>query len=170
MLRAAGAVCLILSGTLAGVDMVKRRRTHCRLLEELILSLGLMRGEIAGNLTPLPEVLELLGHRGPVRMQPFYNAVYTGLSALDEHSLPEIWRDACEKALPELTALETEWFCGLSGSLGVYDAAQQARALDACMKNFQCELERCREELRQKGSVYMGLGVSAGVLAAVLLL
>ena len=170
-LRLLGALLIVLACTGYGLARIAQLRAAnaaragvCKVLEQL-------RAEISERRTPMREIALLLRKDAPPPCRAWFAALAEALEQPDGRRFSTLWRQTLQtRAGLPLSAEELETLCLLGLSLGRYDAPEQCAAIDRCLR----ELERFRihaeEQARIRGRLYPGLGLSAGLFLAVLLI
>lgn len=159
-----GALLLTAAGALLGFERSARVKRRVSLLTALCAALGVMAEEISMLRTPLPELFARLAGRGPEETRSFFTSLCTDGGEM----LSGRW-SACVNALP-LGAEEREALHALGMSLGRYDARSQCAQIEYVLSQLRREAERARCERDGKAGTYLGLGLSLGAMAAVILL
>ncbi len=162
--RLSGALLLVIAGAALGLERSARVKRRVRLLSALGAALGVMAEEISMLRTPLPELFAHLSGRAAPELRGFFAA----LSEPDERPLSEKWGE-CADALP-LAPEERETLRSLSLSLGRYDAGAQCAQLELARAQLARLEQEARCERDGRAKTYLGLGLSLGAMAAVILL
>lgn len=162
--KIAGALLLSLAGAALGLERSARVKRRVRLLSHLGAALGVMAEEISMLRTPLPELFARLAGRAGPELGGFFAA----LSEPDARPVSERWGE-CVDALPLLPE-ERETLRSLSLSLGRYDAQSQCAQLELVRSQLARLAQEARLERDGKARTYLGLGLSLGAMAAVILL
>lgn len=168
MMKMLGAGLIVLSCALAGAYRAAELRERAALLAALTSALELMRGEICARLAPLPQTAERLAESGPEETREFFAALATGMERLGERDFSRIWRDSAE-GLRGLRADEYAALRDLGGTLGRYGANEQESAICRCMETIGAAARDAKEEAASGGRLYAGLGITAGLLLAAVL-
>lgn len=156
-----GAACVILAGGGAGLAAAARLRQAVRLCVSARRMTEWMRMQVTVALRPLPTVLSEAG-----RLFPEVLSSLSDPGELSVRPFRELWEGSVRSsALPEV--LE-EPLLGLGRSLS--EGTEPDRAFAVCLK----ELEEAHASLRERSDgcrrLYVGLGFSAGCMAAILLI
>lgn len=162
--RISGALLLVIAGAALGLERSARVKRRVRLLAALGAALGVMAEEISMLRTPLPELFAQLSGRAGPELSGFFAA----LSEPDERPVSEKWSE-CVDALPLLPE-ERETLRSLSLSLGRYDAGSQCSQIELVRSQIERLTQEARCERDGKAKTYLGLGLSLGAMAAVILL
>lgn len=167
MLKAAGAVLIVLACTLAGRARARELHRRARLPAALAAALELLRGEVVSRLAPLPEAAERLAASGPAETRDFFALLARRLGELGERTFSELWA-ACADTLA-LPPREADALRDLGASLGRYGAEAQDAALGRCIACMTGAADEAAQEAARGGKLSVGLGLTAGLMLAVLL-
>lgn len=167
LIRFAGGAMIVTAFALWGSSRSAEERARVRLLSALISALESVRSEVVTYLAPLPEIAERLSREGPAETRPFFAQLSAGFERLGETSFAENW-SGCAAAL-ELPEEEKRIVADVGRSLGRYGAPEQAAALTRSMAALAEALENAEAEAAAGGRLWTGLGVTAGMLLAILL-
>lgn len=162
-----GAVMLVAASLWLGAALVISEKRRNRLLDALISSLEILRGEISTRLTPLPDCARLLAESGPEACREFYSSVYSASGVLGEVEFSRLW-DACLSVL-DLDGRARAALSDLGRSLGRYSADEQRAAIDRCLAELGLCAGAARERAQKNMQLRLGLPLAAGLLLAVML-
>jgi len=148
--------------------MNKSLQGRVKALASFIAALQIIKAEVVFRALPLPRLLDGLARDGEGAAAHFFG----GIGARMGERGDSFW--AC--AQPALKNLKAT---GLLGSdvralsvalhvLGRYDSGTQAEALDCGIAALSRALEEARAELGQKGRVYRAMGVTVGIMLALM--
>lgn len=165
MLKAFGALAVFLGLSWCGFQRAGWYRRRLRCLEAW--HRGVLEGERMlcdlGETTPA--FLKRLEREPPLREM--------AQGCLDrlarEQRLESAWSGALESAGLPLTQEERRTVAALGAVIGRYDVSQQRPALEAARSRLEEQMARAEEEKGRLGRMWSVLGVSAGVLAVVML-
>ena len=160
MLRAAGALAILLASLSLGLNELRERRRHLESLRRLC----------SANGNPLADVFRELRLRSEDEARRFFSLLSEAFVLLDKMSFPEIWREAALRCFPDLTSTETAELLHLGSVLGKYELSRQCAAVSRCAAFLQGECERLSERCRSESKLLFTLPVSLGVLLIILLL
>lgn len=155
-----GASLLVLSGLMAGVLGAIRLKRRVRLLLDLKSLLQEFQTGIRYAAGSLPELIlerldspfcRLAEREGEFLLDPAKALAQAGKSLL--------WDQG-----------DLELYLGFVSGLGVSDTQGQIEHIGLYRSLLEPRLERAQEEAAQKGKVYIGLGIFAGVTISLLLL
>lgn len=171
MLKMIGAFLIVAGTTAWGACSVLRMRGRVKALNSLIWSLELMREEICTNLTPMPELLELMAKSAPKPASELFRRASGSLCELGRKSFREIWQAAVEET-PSLLLEpeEREILTELGGGLGKYDFESQGRVIRSAVRKLEAKAEKAEKERAANSRLHAFLGVAAGMFAVVVLI
>ena len=157
-----GAILVILSGTCCGLNEARRLFQDSRRLSELRRALERMYSEVCLCRASLPEALAALRENYP----SLFSDSEMPSAEVEELSFRELWTRCVRE-------MELSPAAGISGiRLGEALAAGEdpERAFAVTRRELEQLQETLRTRQRERSRVYTALGVSGGVLAALLLL
>lgn len=156
--------CSIIGMGFAG-GLKARKKT----LAGFISALTVMQSEICDLLTPMPELLERMTKQTDPPVCLFF------IKCLDYMKKQVVFSKAWERAAREtselkLNAEEVFALCELGMLLGRYDVEQQRTAIARALLRFEEYHRRSEEDLKGKGKVCAAMGVSAGLMLAIIMI
>lgn len=168
------ALCAALCGfsSLAGFLKASSYSQRVRLLARLETNLKYLETEMGYRKEPLPGLLKKIGEHSGDTAGDFFIRTAELLLQRESLSLRDAWCKSIEETLPEdiLTEEDRMILSELGYELGGTDMESQSAMFAHCFSGLSSQLEGAKSERRLKGRMYRGLGVSLGVLAAVLFL
>lgn len=171
MLKTAGIILVVLGASGAGFTMALGVRRQAAVLRQLLSALEQMKGEIAYQRTPLPELMRLLsvGSRGVAAV--FFDRVAGDLHLRQEGSVYAIFKKELS-AMPEgaFTPQVRLVLLNLGKGLGKYDLESQLRSIDLAAERLQSLLDALQADQQSRMRSYCTLGVCAGLAIAILAL
>ncbi|NCB51791.1 MAG: hypothetical protein EOM54_07925 [Clostridia bacterium] len=168
MTRIIGAVLIVAAFSLAGAVMSAELKARARRLAALCSALELMRGEVVDRLAPVPEIAERLASSGPEGSREFFRCLSSEMEGIGERAFSEIW-SYCAGTM-RLRPDDHEALCGLGRCLGRYGADEQDAAISRCMALLGASAKKAEDEAASGVRLYGGLGVTVGLLIAVVLI
>jgi len=171
MIRVLGAILLLSGAAGWGLRSIVRLRGRAQTLTAIAASLTWMETEIRAQMTPTPELLELLARESAYPADAFYRQVLSGMKQLGERPFAEVWRTSLLHT-PGLVLEpgDTLLLAELGVSLGKYDADAQAQAVRHVRQRAELlSREACAARDRDS-RVHAAAGVAAGVFAVMILL
>ena len=166
-MRAWGALLLPLAGLLLALAALRERTGRAKALEEWGEALALWGRELSFRQPDTGDLLATLARQGPPGPAPVFARAEAGLG---ESPFEELWRQAVEEADSPLTPDDLELLAALGGVLGRWDREEQRRGVEEVRTQLLHRAGETRAALREEGRAYTVLGLSAGALAAIVLL
>jgi len=170
-LKAIGAILLIAGGAYTGCAFAAALRRRVQLLSDLIAALSLMKAEIVLKLSPMPEVLSLLGaQRGLIGT--VFDTMARNLLIIDMPGLSYIWTKTLDEHKNELMLPQDAYraLCSLGDMLGRYASEEQEKQIEYVVSRLEEGRQRAQEEYERQGKLYRRMGVAGGAALAILLL
>lgn len=167
MVRWFGIVLVLAASGCLGFLKAAELRRRPRLLKAMSDSLKLVRSDIAFRLLPLPDTLRHAAQAASEPLRGVYSTLAEQMGAQPQ-PFSEQWR-AAFRALEGFSPEDQAAFCALGEQLGKYDADAQLDAIDYCIHYLQTAEAEARATAAQRGKLYSGLGLTAGMIVAVTL-
>lgn len=164
MIKTIGAMLLIGSASFIGIKAASGFSLRVNVLNGFLQALDIMRAEIGENLTPIPDLMEMLSKKlqGPV--SEFFSGCADEMSKRREAPFRFIWSKNLMKAeYLRLKPSEVEVLSELGNVLGRYSALAQEKVISHSSRALSAFLERAREEKARLGKLYAKLGVICGI-------
>ncbi len=160
------AVCFQL-----GLAQVRQYRRRLRLSRETAACLRRMEAELTERLTPLPELLSVLGKEAPPLAGALFTALAQGTGELERAPFGALWQETLDAyrdpgLVPELRRCLEE----LGWQLGRYSAQVQGQAVRVCREQAEILAREQGRELETRTRLSLGLSLCAGAGAVILLL
>lgn len=170
MRRLLGAALVVAGCGALGFIGAARLDGRVRDLDELAAGLAALGRELGWALTPLPQALEAAARtaRGPAA--DFFARCGKGAGRADSAPFWDVWRSELDRAPLRLDREDRAVLNRLGPVLGRYDGDSQRLALEETSAGLRALRARAEEDRRRLGRVYSVLGVSSGLLLAILLL
>lgn len=171
MLKTVGILLVVLGASGTGFTMALHIRRSAAVLRQLLGALEQMRGEIACQQTPLPELMRLVSAECRGGVGAFFGRVADALYLRQEGSVYAIVKKALAAAPPSLFSSRVRLILlQLAGSLGKYDLDSQLASLELAAQRLQALLDELQSDQRSRVRSYCTLGVCAGLAIAILAL
>lgn len=170
MLKILGAM-LIICGTGAwGIGSAMRMRNRVSSLKALVESMEMLKDEICVNLTPLGDVMNILGRCASKPISVFYENVSAGLTKIADIGFFGVWMEALDKSESIILGeAERDVLIRLGAGLGKYDAESQGRVIANAKRNLEKIEAKAETEKETNSRLHAFLGVAAGMMAVVVL-
>ena len=171
MLKIVGSLMVISCCTLIGIGFASGLKTRAKSLNGLISALSIMKSEICDLLTPMPELLVMMSEQssGPVK-QFFLNCI-DHMNSGQTIVFSKAWEYAArETSSMQISPDEILALCELGFSLGRYDVEEQRTAITRTERKLEGYLARSEAERMSKGKVCAAMGISAGLMIAIIMI
>ena len=170
MMRLMGAALVVAGCGALGLRAAARLEGRVRDLGELAAGLDTLRRELGWRLSPLPDGLEAAGRalHGPAA--DFFAQCARPARAPDGQAFQEVWRAELDAAPLRLKPEDRALLERLGPVLGRYDGDSQRLALEEGAAGLRALQGAAADERNRLGRVYGVLGVTTGLLAAIVLL
>lgn len=166
-----GAILLVAAGTLFGLGQAKGLYFRQRCLEGVLDSLRFMEAELKNGAVPIPDIFEALQNLPNTKLKSFYTALNGKMADFGEESLSDIWSEsALNDQSISLSERQRQELCRVGNYLGRYSENEQSEAINACILHLEEELKRTVIKARDGAKLYTGLGVTAGLMLAAVLI
>lgn len=160
---------LILSGCFGvGLSLCEKEEQRIRVLEQWIISLGILCNEIKRKGQPLPFAVEECKFHTVGEVFEFYNEV---IKKREEKNLLEVWKEELELYLKK-TILNKEGrktIHSLEGILGYEEEKLQIKMLQMGIENIRNYKTDMEEGKREKQKMMMLLSFAGGIVMVLLL-
>jgi stage III sporulation protein AB len=170
MIKMLGLVLIVASCSAMGLRMHGALRRRSRALASFIPALQTIKAEIVFRAMPLPDILDALTRENNGAAGVFFGKVARRMAVSEEGFAP-----ACAALLPTLEGAglrpgDVRQVQAALAGLGRYDAATQAEGLTAAIRALEEALSGARAELNQKGRLYRAMGVTVGIMIALIII
>lgn len=169
-MKYAGMIFVVVSAASVGLQMSTYLRGRCRLIQQILTSLQILRNEISVCGTPLPQAFALIAvsANGAVERLCAYiaremdkNRWMTPLNAMEQGFINDpAWKQ--EQRICDI-------LCQCASGLGKYDRASQLQVIDQAVDALSTLLMQTEQEHNIRGKTYRILGICAGLSMVILL-
>lgn len=127
MLKLIGSVMVFGSCAALGLSARQNLRRRVAAADAMLLALGLIRSEISGRRTPMPEIVGLLTENEQPIIRKVFRTLQRRLREQNGLSLGYLWRSTLRdcRAQVGLGTQECDILCDAANYLGRYDADEQ---------------------------------------------
>ena len=131
MLKLIGSVMVFGSCAALGLSARQNLRRRVAAADAMLLALGLIRSEISGRRTPMPEIVGLLTENEQPIVRKVFRTLQRRLREQNGLSLGYLWRSTLRdcRAQVGLGTQECDILCDAANYLGRYDADEQLTGL-----------------------------------------
>ena len=166
-----GALLLICACTLLGAVQAKKLRFRQSCLEGVLDGLRFIDAELKNGAVPIPDIFSELCKLPDSILHKYYVNLNAKIGTLGESSLSEIW---CGCALGDksisLSDRQRQELSRVGSYLGKYSESEQSEAIYVCIEHLEAQLKRTSEKARQGTRLYMGLGLTFGLMLSAVLI
>ena len=138
-------------------------------LDSLIRALDWMSWELKQRLTPLPRLMEELGHCAEPPVRPMFQEGSRALVQLEEGSFAQAWEKLSQR-LPGLSREDRSSLGSLSGVLGRWSGEEQGEAIRSVCRELTRNREQALQDSQRMGKVWRTVGAAGGGFLLILLL
>lgn len=145
-------------------------RERMAALKSFIIALQILKAEIVFRALPIPQILQRIQQECTGAASSFFAAAEQAMqqNKTDFHSAAESQLESLRRY--SLTKSDIRQIADALQALGRYDAGAQAQTLTAAEVSLQQELDDVRGEAAQKGKLYQAVGLTAGIMLALVML
>lgn len=146
--------------------MNNRLKGRVAALKSFVGAVQLLQAEIVFRQSAIPDILPMVIRECSGAAASFFRQVQQCMVRDGESFLSAVDLLAPELRHFDLKWSEIEWIVAVGRTAGRYDAATQADRLSGLITRLEQSLEQAQEEYGQKGKLYRALGITAGVMIA----
>lgn len=166
-----GALLLVCACTLFGVVQARKLYFRQSCLAGVLDGLRFIDAELKNGSVPIPDIFFELCKLPDSKLHEYYVNLCTQMDSFGEASLSEIWSGcALEDKTVSLSERQRQELCRVGSYLGRYSESEQSEAIRACIDHLEGELKASAEKAKQGSRLYMGLGLSFGLMLAAVLI
>ena len=171
MLKLIGSVMVFGSCAALGLSARQNLRRRVAAADAMRLALGLIRSEISGRRTPMPEIVGLLAENEQPIVRKVFRTLQRRLREQNGLSLGYLWRSTLRdcRAQVGLGTQECDILCDAANYLGRYDADEQLTGLSQVERRLAASREAAQEDLANRGNLYRTCGIALGLLVILVL-
>lgn len=171
MLKAAGALLVILSCGAMGYGKSLNYSKRLRELEEIQKMVYFLLGEITYRREALPEAMLRVADKSRPPLSRFLLEVSKAAKAYQGERFSRIFALKAREHLKDtsLTKEDLEGFSRLGEDLGYMDITMQENTINLYLEELKREISRTRQEAPARKKLYQALGIMAGMFLAILL-
>ena len=172
MLKLIGSVMVFGSCAALGLSARQNLRRRVAAADAMLLALGLIRSEISGRRTPMPEIVGLLTENEQPIIRKVFRTLQRRLREQNGLSLGYLWRSTLRdfRAQVGLGTQECDILCDAANYLGRYDADEQLTGLSQVERRLAASREAAQEGLANRGNLYRTCGIALGLLVILVLI
>lgn len=170
MIKAVGAVLVLVSAFAIGSLLALRVKEQEHWLKDIKMTMFLLEGELEYHQMPLPEAVQLVGKRHGGRLERFLWSLGEELKKKEGIALKELWKQQAAVLLKDspLNREQREEF----SELGLYfmeaDSKVRKNAIEFYLNRLEEEIIHSRETGADKAYLYRMLGMLGGIFLLIL--
>ena len=168
MLKLIGSVMVFGSCAALGLSARQNLRRRVAATDAMLLALGLIRSEISGRRTPMPEIVGLLTENEQPIVRKVFRTLQRRLREQNGLSLGYLWRSTLRDCRAQVGLGTQE--CDAANYLGRYDADEQLTGLSQVERRLAASREAAQEDLANRGNLYRTCGIALGLLVILVLI
>lgn len=172
MLKVFGMILTVTAFTLTGFSYAKNVTLRIDQLNEIKKIIVMLEGELRYGNSTIEEALETISSRVSLVFAEFFEKTSQLLKENSGESLADLWRKNVNEMLDEtkLNAKDLEEFSQMGECLGYLDLKAQSESLALYKDRLALKLDELNENCAKRIKMYRSLGVSMGILTAIILL
>ena len=172
MLKILGMLLTVTAFSLTGFSYAKTIITRIEQLNEIKKITVMLEGELRYGNSTIEEAMRAISNRTMSPFSEFLLQVANRLSENSGESFSDIWRKNADEILKDtkLNKEDISELCALGDSLGYLDLKAQSESIALYKERLALRLNELNETSSKKVKMYRSLGVSMGILTAIILL
>jgi stage III sporulation protein AB len=172
MIKFAGAMLVLIAGTLIGYVQAARFASRPKQIRQMIHALQRLETEIGYGQTPLPEALVRLSGAMPAPLGGLFAEAAERLRAPGGKMVSQIWEEVWMNGWnrTDMKASEREAILRLGSTLGSSERADQLKHVRLAMHQLQAEEAAARDEQMRFEKMCRSLGALGAALVVIVLL
>ncbi len=172
MIQLAGAVLVLLAGTLIGYVQAARLASRPKQIRQLIHALQRLETEIGYGQTPLPEALARLSGAVQPPLAGLFAEIAKRLDEPNGPTVKQIWEQVLAGgwSATDMKAPEREALSRLGSTLGSSERNDQLKHVRLAMHQLQAEEASARDEQQRFEKMSRSLGALGAALVVIVLL
>ena len=172
MLKIIGILLTIVAFSCTGFSYAKNITTRIEQLNEIKKLTVMLEGELRYGNSTIEEAISAIAKRTSLPFAEFLNNVAGELNKNTGKSFSEIWHENTGKLIEntKLNKDDIAEFSSLGSNLGYLDLKAQSESISLYKERLSLRLDELNEGAEKKVKMYRSLGVSMGILTAIILL
>jgi len=169
MFKAVGAVFVMISILLLSYHPLYRLKLRIKLLNDFIHDFQFMHYELSTNLCSVPELIDILCENSGLSTNNIYQSLKSSVSAQGVTVFYENWPTLLSQYKMIFNPNEYESIVHICDVLGKYILEEQITTIHNAIHILQDGYSSAKEDYREKGKLYWGIGTSIGLVLVILL-
>ncbi len=173
MLKAFGAVLVLVSCGAAGIFWAEEKKRRLQSLHKLQQFFMALQGEIRYGGTPLKEAIEIAGGgQGRGSLYFVFSEIASRMEKREEGSFSKLWKEEFQKGAKgaALQNRDLERIFRVGESLGLLDRETQLNSLEHYLSEISCDIGQEEKAIGEKVRLCRWLGALAGVFICILMI
>lgn len=169
MLQILGKILVFLGISAFGLQYALGLKRRASYLRDFIGALERLERELSFALLPVDVLLAQMKESSRAAVRQFFVHCETRFLTRGEERLEEIWTEALKVAAMPLSDEDKRLIQEIGGIMGRYDGDSQKQAFARIHDRLKVQQEEAAEEAARMGKVYTVLGLSIGLMVALML-
>jgi stage III sporulation protein AB len=171
MIKAVGAVLVILASTVMGLRQAYRYQERPRELHAWMTALHMLETEILYGATPLPQAFRRIGERVPGETGRLLLELAERILESEGRPVSAIFRNVLEEGKPRLHLRDTDVaiLIQFAETLGISDREDQIKHIAHACSRLSAEETEARDESMRLGRMWRYMGALLGIAVVILL-
>ena len=172
MIRLAGGLMVIGAATLFGFRAAEAVEEEYRQIQDIRRIMYMLQGEIRYARSFLSEAFQIIANTQEEPYASWLTCLQKKMDLRTEGSFPGIWEETAREHLEGLALKEAEKkrLYALGQYLGTADVKMQISHLQMYVEHLERRMEEMRHTMQTQKKLYRVLGMSGGILLAILLI
>lgn len=173
VIKIIGALMIIISGTMTGIDLSNRFVTRIKQLTQIKKMLILISGEIKYNNSNIRFALEKISSNADPFISNFLKMVYEKLDNLNGTDIYNIWKECGQQYFSNESCLneqDIKKIIEIGEFLGITDRETQINNFELYLEQIQIDITEAEKMRENKCRVYKTIGTMAGMLISVVII
>ena len=172
MIRAAAGILVIAAASLFGFRAADKVDEQYRQMQDIRRIIYMLQSEIRYARSFLSEAFLVISENQEEPYASWLASLSGKMEMKEEGSLPRIWEETTREYLAGLALKENEKrrLYSLGQYLGTADVKMQISHLQMYTEHLEAEMEDMRQSMQAQKKLYRILGMSGGILLAILLI
>lgn len=170
-MRLLGVVSVIIGCGIFGLVRAFALKKRAECLASAMDALRYMGSELRASSPTLPELIGDLAQSSGSGVKGLFAGLYMDMAGIGQESFESLWtRAVMEERTLALDKDQRRLLAGAGTFMGKFSSEEQAQALEHCARRLETEYRRAEEAAKDGRRLYPGLGLTAGIMLAAVLL
>ncbi len=150
--------------------MNKKLRDRVTTLKSFVSALQIIKAEIVFRALPIPDILQIIINERRGSAAEFFSAIMSTMQSESSSFWRAVQKNSHMLSGFCLTESDIRLISSALYPIGRYDGTSQSDALTSAVSALDAELESASLDLGQKGKLYRSLGMTAGIMLALIVI